>query len=53
MLTFKEAMAIFKVSQATLYRWIREDGIKSKEYWGQKMYDLDTLQESFDKRRNQ
>lgn len=50
MLTFREAMKIFKVSQATLYRWIREDGIKAKDYWGQKMYDLDTLQDSYDKR---
>lgn len=50
MLTFREAMQIFRVSQATLYRWIREDNIPATEYYGQKMYDLDTLQDSYDKR---
>lgn len=53
MLTFKEAMGLFKVSQATLYRWIREDNIPYQIYWGQKVYDYDTLCESYDKRHEQ
>lgn len=50
MITFREALKLFKVSQATLYRWIREDNIPATDYWGQKMYDYDTLVESYTKR---
>lgn len=53
MITFREAMKLFKVSQATLYRWIREDGIQAQDYWGQKMYDYDTLAQSYDKRHKE
>ena len=46
-------MKLFKVSQATLYRWIREDGIAAQDYWGQKMYDYDTLVASYEKRHKE
>lgn len=50
MLTFREAMRLFKISQATLYRWIREDKIARVEYNGEKMYPIDTLWQAYDKR---
>lgn len=50
MLTLKEAMKVFKVSQATIYRWIKQDAITSKVIGGVKYYDIDKLQNARQKR---
>jgi DNA-binding transcriptional MerR regulator len=46
-LTLKEAMQVFKVSQATIYRWAKQDGIKSKIIGGARYYDIDDLQNAY------
>lgn len=50
MLTIKEAIRLYKVSQATLYRWIKQDGIKSKMIGGARYFDIDDLQNAYEKR---
>lgn len=53
MLNLKEAMQIFKVSQATIYRWAKQDKIKSKIIGGARYYDIDDLQNAYEKRHLQ
>ena len=50
MLTLKEAMKVFKVSQPTIYRWVKQDKIKSKIIGGARYYDIDDLQNAYQKR---
>ena len=50
MLTLKEAMRLYKISQATIYRWIKQDRIKSKMIGGAKYFDIDDLQNAYEKR---
>jgi predicted site-specific integrase-resolvase len=49
-LTLKEAIKVFKVSQATMYRWIKKDAIKCKIIGGLRYYDIDELQNAYQKR---
>ena len=44
------AAKIYKVSKATIYRWVKDDKIKSMRYNGKKHYDLDALQQAHDSR---
>ena len=46
----ESAAKIYKVSKATIYRWIKDDKIKSMRYNGKKHYDLDALQKAHDSR---
>ncbi len=50
MLTLREAMGLFKISQATAYRWIKQDKIPSKVIGGARYYDIDKLQNAYEKR---
>ena len=50
MLTLLEATKIFKVSIPTMYRWISQDRISYKVMNGIKHYDIDTLQNAYEKR---
>jgi hypothetical protein len=50
MLTLKEAISIYKISQATMYRWIKQDKIPSKIIGGARYYDIDKLQNAYEKR---
>ena len=46
-ITLKQASRIYKVSSATIYRWVREDRVKKKTG----LYFVNDLQKSYDKRR--
>ena len=50
MLTLLEATRVFKVSVPTMYRWIKQDAIAHKLVNGKKHYDIDTLQNAYEKR---
>jgi excisionase family DNA binding protein len=49
-LTIEEAAQIFKVSKPTIYRWAKQDKIKSRIVNGIRYYDIDGLQNAFEKR---
>jgi hypothetical protein len=49
-LTLLEATKVFKVSVPTIYRWINQDSISYKVINGIKHYDIDTLQNAYEKR---
>jgi hypothetical protein len=51
-ITLLEATQIFKVSVPTVYRWIKQDSISYRYYDGMKVYDLDALQNAYEKRRS-
>ena len=42
-----QASLIYKVTNRTIYNWVEQDGIECHNG----LYDLDKLQEAFDKRR--
>lgn len=50
MLTIEEAAKFFRVSLQTIYRWIREDGIKIKYELGYRFVQIDDLQNAHDSR---
>ena len=50
MLTLSEATKVFKVSVPTMYRWIKQDKIPHVVVNGKKHYDIDTLQNAYEKR---
>ena len=50
MLTIEEAAKFFRVSLQTIYRWIREDGIKVKYELGYRFVDVDDMQNAHDLR---
>ena len=50
MLTLLEATKVFKVSVPTMYRWIKQDEIPYKVVAGKKYYNIDTLQNAYEKR---
>ena len=50
MLNLNEAMKLFKVSQATIYRWARQDKVRYKIIGGSRYYDIDDLQNAYEKR---
>lgn len=50
MLTIEEAAKFFRVSLQTIYRWIREDGIKVKYELGYRFVQIDDLQNAHDLR---
>ena len=52
MITLLEATKIFKVSVPTVYRWIKQDSITYRYYNGMKVYELDALQNAYEKRRS-
>jgi excisionase family DNA binding protein len=49
-LTLAEATKLFKVSVPTVYRWVKQDGIPYKVIGGVKHYNIDTLQNAYEKR---
>lgn len=50
MLTLLEATKVFKVSVPTMYRWIKQDTIPYKIVDGTKHYNIDALQNAYEKR---
>lgn len=50
MLTLQEATKLFRVSVPTMYRWIAQDHIGYKIINGVKHYDIDSLQNAYEKR---
>jgi excisionase family DNA binding protein len=51
-LTLEEAAQVFKVSKPTIYRWAKQDKVKSRIVNGIKYYDIDGLQNAFEKRHS-
>jgi predicted site-specific integrase-resolvase len=49
-LTLLEATKVFKVSVPTMYRWIKQDIIPYKVVNGTKYYNIDALQNAYEKR---
>jgi pyruvate,water dikinase len=47
-----EAAKMYRVSLQTVYRWIREDGIKVKYELGYRFIDVDGLENAYNKRHN-
>jgi transposase len=50
LISVDEAVRIYQVSAATVYRWAKEDNLWFVKYKGKKHFDLDTLQRSFNSR---
>ena len=50
MLTLEEAAQVFKVSKPTIYRWAKQDQVKYRFVNGIKYYDIDSLQNAYEKR---
>ena len=42
-----QAAMLYKVTNRTILRWVKEDGLKSYT----DLYDLDTLQKAYEKRK--
>ena len=42
-----QAAIMYKVTNRTILRWVKEDGLQHE----QNLYDLDTLQRAYEKRR--
>lgn len=49
-LTLLEATQVYKVSVPTMYRWIKQDAIPYKVMNGKKHYEIDALQNAYEKR---
>jgi transposase len=47
MITTQQAAKLFKVTERTIYNWVKADKIKSKNA----LYSADDLQRAYDKRR--
>ena len=50
LIDLQSAVKIYRVSESTIYRWVKEDKIKSIKIKGKKHYDLDALQHARDSR---
>ena len=50
LISVDEAVRIYQVSAATVYRWAKEDNLWFVKYNGKKHYDLDALQQAHDSR---
>jgi predicted site-specific integrase-resolvase len=50
LINITSAAKIYRVAESTIYRWVKEDKIKSIRIKGQKNYDLDALQKAYDSR---
>jgi HNH endonuclease/Helix-turn-helix domain len=48
----KQACALYKFSNRTIYRWIKEDKIGVYLYQGRHVYKIDDLQNAYDKRHS-
>jgi transposase len=47
LITVRQAAKLFKVSVSTIYRWAKEDSLKSKKG----LYSANGLQKAYDKRK--
>ena len=46
-INIQQASRLYKVTERTIYNWIKEDGLQAKN----SLYLIDDLQKSYDKRR--